>query len=122
MCCPGQAARVVFQAAHVVFQAVGSKGRASTLARLHALGARLKQLAADHPGLGFEAVALFELADFSDEEFVDRQIVESVTGGKLPAIYLNITYDLDRIGPGEPVIDSLLTEYGFKHALTDRRV
>jgi len=94
--------------------------RPSTLAKLHALGDRLRQLTVDRPGLGYSAASLFDPASFEEED-VDRELVESVTSGKLPAIYLNLTYDLKRIVPGDPLIEAILKDYGFRHALTYRQ-
>lgn len=67
---------------------------------------------------GYSAVALLEPDDFADED-IDPALVEPVTHGALPAVYLNLTYDLDRQRPGGPEIESLLAGAGLVHVLTD---
>ncbi|MFD5748776.1 hypothetical protein [Streptomyces sp. NPDC127033] len=56
---------------------------------------------------GYETVAITELGDFENEE-IDRELVESVTCGQLPAIYVNLTFELDSQRPDDVEIGSLL--------------
>lgn len=66
---------------------------------------------------GFRAVAITEPDDF-DEHDIDPDLVEHVTQGALPALYLNLTYDIDHQQPDHPAIASLLADTGVEHVLT----
>ena len=57
--------------------------------------------------------------DDFDEKDVDREFVEPITGGELPAIFLNITYDLETNAPGDPEVDAFIARAGLVHSLTD---
>jgi hypothetical protein len=99
---------------------VSSKEYATRQAVMDALRAqerRLEHLADAGVFAGYHGVALVEPDDFEEDD-IDRDLVESVTHGRLPAIYLNITYDLDLHRAGGPEIDSVLSDGGMTHVVT----
>lgn len=67
---------------------------------------------------GYTAVALAGPDDYEAGD-IALDIVEEVTDGKFPAIYLNITYDLGSHRPVDPATAELLASRGFVHVLTD---
>jgi len=67
---------------------------------------------------GWQVFSLLTEDDF-DEKDVDPGMVEPITGGELPAIFLNITYDLDKGPAGDPQVDALIERTGLRHSLTD---
>lgn len=49
---------------------------------------------------------------------IDTELVDRATGGKLPALNVNLSFDLD-VGPaGEPEIDVLIREFQLQHVAT----
>lgn len=55
------------------------------------LGSRLSVLQREGALAGYQVVALVVPGDFEEED-IDRDLVEAVTLGRLPAIYLNLTF------------------------------
>ena len=94
--------------------------REATLQRLRQLGEKLRQLCETRPGLGCAATALFKPDDYEEED-IDAEHVEHVSEGRFPVVHLNMTYQLDRIQPGDPEIEAMLAEYGFRLSLTDQQ-
>lgn len=80
----------------------GCEDRACALAVKDAIAEALAQRRADRLLTGYEATAIA-----SDEEWelqgLDRELIDEVTGGGLPVIYVNITYDVD--DPGQSGAD-----------------
>lgn len=74
------------------------------LSLMRRLGSRLSKLQKEGTLVGYQVVTLMESNDFDDED-VDRELVESVTGGRLPTIYVNLT----RQGGSSRVRDDELT-------------
>ncbi|MCX5103635.1 hypothetical protein [Streptomyces sp. NBC_00439] len=66
---------------------------------------------------GYRVVAITQPDDF-EEEGIDRGIVESITGGRLPATYISLTFDLDEHSPDDDEIGSLLSGSGMGLALS----
>jgi hypothetical protein len=95
-----------------------SEDRTATRERLLTLGDRLKTLMEHTPGMGYSATVLYEPGDFEEED-IERELVEPTTGGQLPVMYLNLTYDLDQFGPGSAEEQAILRDYHFQHVLTD---
>ncbi|GAB3893293.1 hypothetical protein GCM10029964_069830 [Kibdelosporangium lantanae] len=91
--------------------------REAVITALRELGARL-ETKVDDSIAGFAAVALVEPDDFEEYD-IDRREVEGVTHGRLPAIHLNITYDLDLHRVDDPEIAELLSAAGMTHVVTD---
>ncbi|GIE94710.1 hypothetical protein [Paractinoplanes rishiriensis] len=67
---------------------------------------------------GWRIFSLLTDDDFDDKD-VDREFVEPITGGELPAVFLNITYDLERNSPGDPQVEAFLDRTGLVHSFTD---
>ena len=67
---------------------------------------------------GWQAFSLLTEDDFDDKD-VDPGLVEPVTGGELPAIFLNITYDRDKGPAGDGEVDALVARSGLRHTFTD---
>lgn len=78
----------------------------------NALGSRLSSLLNNEIIAGYAVTILSETDDF-DEEDIDREIVESVTAGHLPAIYVNVTYDIDEHDAHSEEAASLLLGSGM---------
>lgn len=92
--------------------------RQAVLEALRALESHLERRFKAESFAGYQAVALVEPDDFEEDD-IDRDLVESVTQGRLPALYLNITYDLDVHRPGDPETESVLSAAGMTHVVTD---
>jgi hypothetical protein len=88
----------------------GCADRAATVAITNALADRLTAIAARRPGLGWQVIPLVEAVDFDDFD-VDAALLGSVTGGRLPAVNVNLSFDLDDGPAGDPEIDLLLAEH-----------
>lgn len=87
-------------------------------ARVAELRAALDPLLRRGAFTGWAIDSLLTDDDF-DEKDVDREFVEPITGGELPAIFLNITYDLESNAPGDPGVDDLIARTGLVHSFTD---
>jgi hypothetical protein len=96
---------------------VGCQDREATVAVMHAIGQRVRAIAARRPGLGWQAIALADEQDFEDFD-VDRDLITPVTGGRLPVGNLNVSFDLDQGPAGDPELDALVAEYGLVHVAT----
>ncbi|MFC8828867.1 hypothetical protein ACFT9I_26360 [Streptomyces sp. NPDC057137] len=88
-----------------------------TVALMRNLGSRLSVLQAEEALAGYQVVALTDSGDFEDED-VDRELVESVTLGRLPAIYVNLTYFTGRPKIQDAELNSLFSRAGMTLALT----
>jgi hypothetical protein len=67
---------------------------------------------------GYQALVLKSEDDY-DEHDLDRALIERETRGRLPAIFLNITYHVDTASHGAAMIEPLIAKYGFRHLLTE---
>jgi hypothetical protein len=88
------------------------------LATVRMLGVDLEARLAAGSLAGYRATAVLVDDDFEDQD-IERALVEPVTGGTLPAIYLNLTYDLDRHQPVAAELETQLSDAGLVHVLTD---
>jgi hypothetical protein len=68
--------------------------------------------------LGWQASSLLTHEDYREKD-VDPEWVEPVTHGALPAIQLNVTYDLDGHQPSNAAVDAILSQTGFKYVGKD---
>ena len=68
--------------------------------------------------LGWAASSLLTQDDYEDKD-IDPEWVEPVTHGALSAIYLNVTYDLDRHQPGNTEVEAILAQAGFEYVFKD---
>ncbi|WP_406159572.1 hypothetical protein OG298_20445 [Streptomyces sp. NBC_01005] len=84
---------------------------------MRSFGSRLASLLKSNALAGYRVVAITELDDFEEED-IDREIVESITIGRLPAIYINLTYDLDEHSPDDRELGLILSESGMVLALS----
>jgi hypothetical protein len=78
----------------------------------------LDQVLADGAIAGYRTMALVNDDDFADED-IDRDLVDRGTGGLLPAVYVNVTYDLDRHSAAPAKVRDLMARWGLMHVLTD---
>ena len=90
----------------------GCADRTSTVVIMNDLADQLALIAARRPGLGWQVIPLVEAVDFDDFD-VDADLLGSVTGGHLPAVNVNLSFDLDHGPAGDPEIDQLLAEHGM---------
>ncbi|GLZ02379.1 hypothetical protein [Actinoplanes sp. NBRC 103695] len=67
---------------------------------------------------GYQAVALTDPEELVERD-LDPEILDPVTHGELPAIYLNLTYELGGPRPDAAERDALLAEAGLVHVFTD---
>jgi hypothetical protein len=90
----------------------GCADRAATVAITNVLADRLSMIAVRRPGLGWQVIPLVEAVDFDDFD-LDAALLGSVTGGRLPAVNVNLSFDLDHGPAGDPEIDLVLAEHGM---------
>ncbi|HPT49678.1 MAG TPA: hypothetical protein PKZ22_05680 [Accumulibacter sp.] len=90
----------------------GCVDREATLTIVNAIADRLAAIAARNPALGWQVIPLVEPEDFDDFD-VDARLLAPVTGGRLPAINVNLSFDIDRCADGDPEIDALLAAHGM---------
>lgn len=90
----------------------GCADRATAVAVTNVLADRLSVIAVRRPGLGWQVIPLVEAVDFDDFD-LDAALLGSVTGGRLPAVNVNLSFDLDHGPAGDPEIDLLLAEHGM---------
>ena len=90
----------------------GCADREATLAVMNAIAERLEAITTRNPGLGWQVIPLVEPEDFDDFD-VDAQLLAPVTGGRLPALNVNLSFDIDRCADGDPEIDALLAAHGM---------
>jgi len=64
-------------------------------------------------------LSVIEHEDDFEEKDLDRPLLESGTGGVLPALYLNLTYRIDQGPPDDAAAAPTLAAYGFRHLLTE---
>ena len=96
---------------------VGCDDRQAAVALMLIVGQRLRDIQARRPGLGWQAIAIADEHDIEDYD-IDTELVDRATGGKLPALNVNLSFDLD-VGPaGEPEIDVLIREFQLQHVAT----
>ncbi|MFF8500695.1 hypothetical protein ACF07L_08560 [Streptomyces anulatus] len=81
------------------------------------LGSRLSKLQKETALSGYQVVALTDPSDFDDED-VDLEIVESVTGGRLPTLYVNLTRQGGSSRGRDDELAALFHEGGMVIALT----
>jgi hypothetical protein len=72
----------------------GCEDRAYALAVKDAIAEKLAQRREAGLITGYEATAIGSDEDW-EEQGLDREVIDEVTGGGLPVIYVNITYDAD---------------------------
>jgi hypothetical protein len=96
---------------------VEAEGEDALVELIREVAADLKPRQAAGEFAGYTAMALAGPDDY-DAGDIDPDIVEEVTGGQFPAIYLNITYDLGLHRPVIPATAELLVARGFVHVLT----
>jgi hypothetical protein len=68
--------------------------------------------------LGWAASSLLTQDDYQEKD-IDPEWVEPVTHGALPAISLNVTYDLDRHQPNNTEVNAILSQTGFEYVGKD---
>ncbi|MFD6329274.1 hypothetical protein ACFWGI_06805 [Streptomyces niveus] len=81
------------------------------------LGSRLSTLQNEGALAGYQVVTLTEAGDFQDED-IDRALVESVTLGRLPAIYVNLTHRTGSLTMHDAELNSLLAKARMRLTLT----
>jgi hypothetical protein len=90
----------------------GCEDRDAAFAVMDAIADRLADIAERRDGLGWQVIPLVE--PISYEEFdVDRDLLESITGGRLPAVNVNLSFNLDRGPDSDQEVDVLLRQYGL---------
>jgi hypothetical protein len=94
------------------------RDREAVIAQVAEMKAALDPLLDRGVFTGWAIDSLLTEDDFDDRD-IDPELVEPITGGELPAIYLNITYDLDRNAPGHREVDDFVTRTGLVHSFTD---
>jgi len=97
---------------HIYATVDGCVDREATVAIMNAIADRLAAIAARNPALGFQVIPLVEPEDFDDFD-VDAQLLAPVTRGRLPALTVNLSFDIDRCADGDPEIDALLAAHGM---------
>lgn len=90
----------------------GCADRTAAVAIANTLADRLTVIAARRPGLGGQVIPLVEAVDFDDFD-LDAALLGLATGGRLPAVNVNLSFDLDQGPAGDPDIDLLLAKYGM---------
>ena len=86
--------------------------RSTTVALMHAIADRLVAITTLRPWIGWQVIPLIEDADFVDFD-VDRQQLECVTKGLLPALNVNLSFDVERGASWDPNVEALMVEYGM---------
>lgn len=95
----------------------GCPDRAAAVALMRAIGQRLREIAARRPGLGWQAIAFADAQDIEDFD-VDTELTDRATSGRLPALNVNLSFDLDLAPAGDPEIEALLEEFQLLHVAT----
>jgi len=90
----------------------------AVIAQVAGLKAALDPLLERGAFTGWAIDSLLTDDDYAEKD-VDREFVEPITGGALPAIFLNLTYDLERNAPGDAEVDALIARTGLVHSFTD---
>lgn len=95
----------------------GCHDRSAAVDLMRELGQRLRRIAARRPDLGWQAIAFADEHDIEDFD-VDTELTDLATGGRLPALNVNLSFDLDLAEAGDPEIDALLDEFQLLHVAT----
>jgi hypothetical protein len=90
----------------------------AAVAQVAALREALDPMLARGAFAGWHAAALLSEDDLEEED-IDPEWIEPATGGELPAVFLNITYDRDQGSAGDAELDALIARTGLRHTLTD---
>lgn len=85
---------------------------------MRAAGIPLDELYEQRRIAGYQ-LSVIATEDDYEEKDLNRQLIERETQGRLPALYLNVTYRIDREPPDVQAIEPLLSRYGFRHLLTE---
>lgn len=85
---------------------------------VHAITVPLDELYNREVISGYQLFILKTKDDY-DEYDLDGLMIERQTHGVFPAIFLNVTYRIDREPPDDAAIKPLITEKGFRHLLTE---
>ncbi|HET9622077.1 MAG TPA: hypothetical protein VFP84_11965 [Kofleriaceae bacterium] len=67
---------------------------------------------------GYKSHVLTSADDYAEQD-LERDLIVADTGGKLPALYLNLTLSLDAGPPDVEVFAPVLAQFGFHHLLTE---
>jgi hypothetical protein len=98
--------------------AVAAAGEDDCIARCAMLRESLNPLLEAGAFAGWAASSLLTRDDYEEKD-IDPEWVEPVTHGALPAIQLNVTYDLDRHQPNNAAVDAILSQAGFAYVGKD---
>jgi len=95
----------------------GCDDRDAAVELMRAMGQRIRAIAARRPGFGWQVIAFADDEDIEDFD-VPTEFTDRATGGRLPALNVNLSYDLDVAPAGDPELDALLAEFGLTHVAT----
>jgi hypothetical protein len=95
----------------------GCDDRDAAVALMRRLGQHIREIAARRPGLGWQVIAFADEEDIEDFD-VPTELTDRATGGRLPALNVNLSYDLDVAPAGDPELDTLLDAFGLIHVAT----
>ena len=93
----------------------GLRNNRQAIERSHSLESAATKLYEKDLLKGFSIIPVLFKEDFEDYE-LDRQKLEKYTGGQLPFILFDITYEFDSLinGRHPPEVEAMLLEYGLK--------
>lgn len=95
----------------------GCHDRDAALLLMRTLGQQIGEIAARRPGLGWQVIAFANAEDIEDFD-VPTEFTDRATGGRLPALNVNVTYDLDVAPASDPELDALLESFGLVRVAT----
>lgn len=86
--------------------------------RMYAVATQLDERHGRSVISGYQMFVL-ESDDDYDEHDLDRSLIEHEIHGRFPAIFLNVTYRIDRTPPDESEVEPIIAEHAFRHLLTE---
>lgn len=86
--------------------------------RVYAISARLDELYERSAISGYQLFVLKTEDDYEEYD-LDRPSIERETLGVFPAIFLNVTYRIDKAPSDATAIEPLVVENRFHHLLTE---
>jgi hypothetical protein len=98
-----------------VFVSAPAADEAEAIALRGEIGAALRPLLDGGEIAGYRAVAVASEEDW-DEHDIDRDVLEAVSGGVLPIVYLAISYDADVAAQPGPGVGRVIERFSLQPA------
>ncbi len=96
----------------------GCRDREASRELMHAATIPLNELYESGVISGYQ-LSVIETEDDYEDKDLDRPLIERETAGVIPALFLNVTYRIDRKPPDGAAIEPVITKYAFRHLLTE---